>query len=181
MSGLTGDWGKLNSVLNPSKLRASMKQCASRVGNYGASEVKKGIVSGAPGGETFTPLSAITIARKGSSKPLINHGDLVGSVTYQTFNNENSVFIGVKKGVKRKNNQDSEMVQIAAVHEFGCTIAVTPKMRAYLHRIGIHLKSTTQYIHIPARPFLRPVLTSQKFHDEIRNIYTQALMEAFEL
>lgn len=179
MSGLTGDWGNLNSVLNPSKLRASMKQCASRVGNYGASEVKKGIVSGAPGGETFTPLSAITIARKGSSKPLIDHGDLVGSVTYQTFNNENSVFIGVKKGVKRKNNQDSEMVQIAAVHEFGCTIAVTPKMRAYLHYQGIHLRKETTYIHIPARPFLRPILQNSDFQNKVGEIYVNTLRKAF--
>ena len=49
MSELTGDWGRVNNILNPTKLRASMKQCAARVGNYGASEVKKGIISGAPG------------------------------------------------------------------------------------------------------------------------------------
>lgn len=58
-------------------------------------------------------------------------------------------FIGVKKG---------QEVKIAAVHEFGCTIGVTPQMRAYLY----HLKSSTQYIHIPARPFLRLVLLGEK-------------------
>ena len=179
MSGLTGDWGKINNILNPSKLRALMKQCAARVGNYGASEVKKGIVGGAPGGKTFTPLSALAIARKGSDKPLIDHGDLVGSVTYQTFNNEDSVFIGVKKGVKRKDNQDSEVVQIAAVHEFGCTIEVTPKMRAYLHYQGIHLKPDTTHIHIPARPFLRPILQSSDFQNEVGEIYVNALRKAF--
>lgn len=37
----------------------------------------------------------------------------------------------------------------------GCTIPVTDKMRAYLHRIGVHLKPTTTQIVIPERSFLR--------------------------
>ena len=170
MSELIGDWNKLNNILNPSKLRASMKRCAARVGNYGASEIKKGIVSGAPAGKTFKPLSALTISRKGSSKPLIDKGDLVGSVTYQVLNDADSVFIGVKKGKE---------VNIAAIHEFGCTIAVTPKMRAYLHHQGVHLKTETTHIHIPARPFLRPILLSSDFQNKVREIYVNALREAF--
>ncbi len=86
MSGLTGYWGRLETLLDPSRLAAGIQQAAARVGNYGASEVKKGIVSGSPGGQTFAPLSPVTIARKGSSKPLIDKGDLVGSITYQVIN-----------------------------------------------------------------------------------------------
>jgi len=37
----------------------------------------------------------------------------------------------------------------------GCKIPVTPKMRAYLHHIGVHLKSSTTQIVIPERSFLR--------------------------
>lgn len=37
----------------------------------------------------------------------------------------------------------------------GCTIPVTPKMRAYLHRIGVHLNPATTQIVIPERSFLR--------------------------
>lgn len=44
---------------------------------------------------------------------------------------------------------------LAGIHEYGCTIQVTPKMRAYLHRIGVHLKKTTTQIVIPERSFLR--------------------------
>lgn len=44
---------------------------------------------------------------------------------------------------------------LAGIHEYGCTIPVTPKMRAYLHRIGVHLKKTTTKITIPERSFLR--------------------------
>lgn len=38
---------------------------------------------------------------------------------------------------------------------YGCIIPVTNKMRAYLHRRGIHLKKTTKQIVIPERSFLR--------------------------
>lgn len=37
----------------------------------------------------------------------------------------------------------------------GCTIPVTDKMRAYLHRIGVHLNPSTTQIVIPERSFLR--------------------------
>ena len=47
------------------------------------------------------------------------------------------------------------MAQLGAIHEFGATIKVTPKMRAYLHYKGIHLKDSTTTITIPARSFLR--------------------------
>ena len=169
MSKLSGDWGKLATILNPSKLAEGIKQAAARVGNYGASEVKKGIVSGAPGGKKFVPNSAMTIARKGSSKPLIDKGDLVGSITYQVVD-DNHVFVGVKKG---------EEVNIAAVHEFGCTIQVTPKMRAYFHYQGIHLKASTQFIVIPPRPFLRPVLLSDNFKAGVADIYIRAIERMF--
>lgn len=169
MSKLSGDWAKLDEILNPARIAAGIRQAAARVGNYGASQVKKGIVSGAPGGQAFVPNSPLTVERKGSSKPLINHGDLVGSITYEVVDSK-SVFIGVKKGKEHN---------IAAVHEFGCTIAVTPKMRAYLHHQGVHLRASTQYIHIPARPFLRPVLHSDDFKAKVAEIYIQAIERMF--
>ena len=174
MSELTGDWGKLANLLDPSRLKGKLHQAAARVGNYGASEVKKGIRSGAPAGQKFAPLHPATIAHKGSSKPLIDKGDLLGSVTYE-IPAPDTVFIGVKKTA----NGGADQANIAAVHEFGCTIAVTPKMRAYLHYEGIHLKAATQYIHIPARPFLRPIFNSNEFRENIAKIYLMAIKEAF--
>lgn len=44
---------------------------------------------------------------------------------------------------------------LANIHEYGCEIKVTPKMRAFLHRQGLHLKETTTVIKIPERSFLR--------------------------
>lgn len=48
-----------------------------------------------------------------------------------------------------------ENAWLASIHEYGCVIKVTPKMRAYLHSQGLHLKPTTTEIRIPERSFLR--------------------------
>lgn len=57
-----------------------------------------------------------------------------------------SVEVGVLKG---------EHQWLAGIHEYGCNITVTPRMRAYLHRRGLHLKKSTTHIRIPERSFLR--------------------------
>lgn len=44
---------------------------------------------------------------------------------------------------------------LAGIHEYGCHIPVTPKMRAFLHHQGLHLKASTTEIVIPERSFLR--------------------------
>lgn len=63
-------------------------------------------------------------------------------------------------GMKNRNIEagvleDGEQAMIAHVHEYGIDITVTPRMRAYLHHIGIHLHKDTTSIHIPERSFIR--------------------------
>ena len=70
MSELLGDWNRLDEILDPSRIAAGIQQAAARVGNYGASQVKKGIVSGAPGGQTFALLSPLTVERKSAALPI---------------------------------------------------------------------------------------------------------------
>lgn len=48
-----------------------------------------------------------------------------------------------------------EQAWLAGIHEYGCRIEVTDRMRAYLHSQGLHLKDSTGYITIPERAFLR--------------------------
>ena len=52
-------------------------------------------------------------------------------------------------------NGKTSLADIAVWNEYGVTIAVTPKMRAYFHSQDIHLKKSTTSIRIPARPFMR--------------------------
>lgn len=48
-----------------------------------------------------------------------------------------------------------EHAWLASIHEYGCRIKVTPKMRAWLHANGLHIKEATTEIVIPERSFLR--------------------------
>lgn len=48
-----------------------------------------------------------------------------------------------------------EHAWLAAIHEYGCNIEVTDKMRGFLATQGLHLKQTTKVITIPERSFLR--------------------------
>lgn len=48
-----------------------------------------------------------------------------------------------------------EQAWLAHIHEYGCIIQVTPKMRAYLKATGLALKPSTTTITIPERAFLR--------------------------
>lgn len=48
-----------------------------------------------------------------------------------------------------------EHAWLAGIHEYGCNIKVTPRMRAFLHAKGYHLKSSTMVIQIPERSFIR--------------------------
>lgn len=68
-----------------------------------------------------------------------------------------SIRIGIMGEQASQRHPDSDLTnaQLGAIHEFGATINVTEKMRAYLHHIGIHLKKDTTTITIPARSFLR--------------------------
>lgn len=79
-------------------------------------ETKKTIRNGRP---EWEGLSSATIKVKGSTKPLIDHGDLMNSINYVIINKD-TFFIGIPRTAKNPNNV--EMVYIAAVMEFGATI-----------------------------------------------------------
>lgn len=51
--------------------------------------------------------------------------------------------------------EGGELAWLASIHEYGCIIPVTPKMRVWLHANGLHLKKSTTQIVIPERSFLR--------------------------
>lgn len=60
------------------------------------------------------------------------------------------------------------MEVISRAQEYGSRIAVTPKMRAYLHYRGLHLKADTRFIIIPPRPHFGPTFRRLKW--EVRRI-----------
>ena len=58
-----------------------------------------------------------------------------------------------------------EQAWLAGIHEYGCNIKVTPKMRAWLLYNGLPLKPTTTEITIPERSFLRAGF--DKHHEKV--------------
>lgn len=67
------------------------------------------------------------------------------SATIKTLNGK-KVHVGALQG---------EHAWLAGIHEYGCKIPVTDKMRKYLASQGLYLKASTRYITIPERSFLR--------------------------
>ena len=96
----------------------------------------------------------VELAAEGDALAHIDDGDLLNSVGYR-FVGTDAVFVGVHR--KAEDGTD-----VAAIHEReeGTRVKVTPKMRAYLHARGFHLKPTTTELFIPGRPFIKP-----SYHD----------------
>jgi len=164
---MIGDWAKTKAFLSrlDKDYQKAYRTGLARVGQAAVKALKRGMTEGAPGGQKYAPNHPFTIARKGSSKPLINHGDLRNSITSRVIDGA-TVFVGVLRTAKGSDGQS--LVNIAAIHELGdgeggdLLIEVTPKMRAWLHHQGLHLKKDTKYIRIPRRPTFEPVFEAEQ-------------------
>lgn len=111
----TGDWQKAYRILDGlnRQIRQNTSLATKANGVALRDAMKKKILVEQP--SEWPPLKPATIARKGSSKMLVNHADLVNSINDVTLGT--MVFIGVPRTAK---NQDGEeLVNIAAVQVFG--------------------------------------------------------------
>lgn len=151
----TGDWDKARDIIEnfEKRYRKAVKAALTRAGLYLKKQIQKGIRDQKPGGKEYEKLHPITIERKGSKKAMIDDGDFFNAITFKLTSD--TLFVGVLKQAKDKDGKP--LVNIAEVHEYGREIKVTPKMRKYLHGIGLHLKAETTYVKIPARPTFGPV------------------------
>ena len=83
-------------------------------------------------------------------------------------------WIGKNAGQKVEGS-DLTVAELAAVHEFGCTITVTEKMRNYLHSQGLHLRKDTMTVVIPTRSMLRASLMSPEGKKELKRVVENQL------
>lgn len=130
--------------------------------------IKIGIRNQRPGGVAFKPLAETTKKLKGSSKALIDHGDLLRSIHMYDVQvgTGKAWFVGVNKQTRARNGKS--MANIAEIHEYGTrpfNIPVTRKMQRWWDAMvakGVFrapLDPRTMWIRhpgVPARPFLRP-------------------------
>lgn len=71
-----------------------------------------------------------------------------------------------------------KLIMIANVHEYGCNIPVTNKMRGFFaYNFGVHLKKSTKLIKIPERSFIRSGF--DKYKENFAN-YEDILMKVIE-
>lgn len=148
--------------------------------------LKRGIVSGAPGGQRFKPLSPFTILLKGSRKPLLDTGSLLGSITTTFDQKRLTAFVGVHRTARSSDGK--RLINVALVHEFGTKpfmIRVTPAVRRFFWAMHVLSKgrlqplspSKTVIMHpgVPARPFIRPTVAA--IRPRLRDVLVKALKD----
>jgi len=164
-----GDWQKARRLLPQvdRAYRVALMEAVEQEAQYFVRKVKTCFkTSGKSNGAKWAPNSPLTIGRKGSSKPLINSGDLMGAITVKKV--APRVFLaGVPSNVRTKDGKS--MVSIGQVHEEGRVIVmkITPKMHRFvmasLNKLGgkkgggtgAFRPGGTLVIKIPQRSFLQ--------------------------
>lgn len=172
MSGGTfGDWDdwlrRTDGGAFEKRLGVETGKALDRLGVFAVGLIRRSIRSG-----DYAANAALTIALKGSSKPLVDQGTLIKSVTYdrQVENGQNVLYVGAHRMARWK-GQEYNLVRI--LHD-GATIRVTPamlaavfaKLRAKRGRRAVSGgggSGAGGYWHIPPRPFILGPIGSPAF------------------
>lgn len=155
---LVGSWDQAHKLLAAgSRIDQFLEPALEQEAQLLRGQIVKGI------GKNVQSLSPSTLARRGGSRPLVDTGDLRNSIAVVGTGDER--FIGVPRGAGR--------YRIGDVHESGRTIVMqmTDKQRKWLHAnkpsgssgsSGSGMGGGFLVIHVPARPFIKPVWEAQE-------------------
>ncbi len=142
-SRLTGKWAKTRRSLDKAAhtSRNALRQTLLREAAKLSSDMKENIVQGGNlTGQSFTPNAAKTVAKKKSSKPLIDHGDLLNAIGSHKLGSE-KVLVGIPGDKQTKKKKVSALIAAyARLNEYG----------------GVQTTGKTS-VWIPPRPFVRTV------------------------
>lgn len=162
----TEGFEELAKLLDPASFQARLiskvGKATARVGLDAEREIKEDIAGG-----NFAKNSPITVAMKGSSRPLVDKGDLLKAINSRVLKWDQAV-VGVLRskqkrdsGGRFKKGGGDNILNIAAVLHEGATITVTDRMRRYIAALSREtngqtkpLRASTRVIVIPRRPFL---------------------------
>ena len=176
----TGDWALARRLLagGPVKLKAAVGTAMRQEAQLLRKEIVQGITKQAPGGESFKPLSPLTLAARqmkgrGGTKALMVSGDLRNGIAAIVKGDE--AFVGVPRKARSKDGKS--LVDVAQVQEFGAgpiIIPMTPAMRRFLFALlrrageagGGGSGKGVVVVQVPARPFLRPAF--KKFQQGVQ-------------
>ena len=106
----------------------------------------------------------------------VKYGKLQNIIEAMSKNFVIKVGLIAGKGGEEQISDNLDLAGLGAVHEFGCQIPVTDKMRGYFfHQFGINLKKSTTHIIIPSRSFLQMPLERRQ---DLRRKFQTKLGEA---
>lgn len=188
----TGDWALARGILSgaPMKMKGAVNIAFRQEAQLLRKEIIQGITKQAPGGESFKPLSPLTLAARkmagfSGTKTLMVRGDLRNAIVAEVKGDE--AFIGIPK--KARDKSGNPVIDVARVHEFGAgpfVIPITPAMRRYLFALYAKAGKSQSVsagsgkgvvvIKIPARPFLRPVFKA--FSKDVQRRFLRRLARA---
>jgi hypothetical protein len=193
---LTGPWAAVRTMFNPMKFdqrtRKYLRRATAINAKKAESMIRKNIQSG-----VSPPNKPLTMAIKGSSKPLVDTGQGIFQAVTSTLVNYKTAFVGVLR--------TSESFNIAlALHE-GTEIKVTDSMRGLFWLLWLvstgavpsesltgraadlwkrmpggwkPIRRSTKVIVIPSRPFIRQVFEDPKLSAFCLNNWHAAIRAA---
>lgn len=155
-------------------LRMKTKDANKRLAVLGVARLSQEIRGG-----KFEQNSPFTVFLKKSSKPLVDHGDLVGSVSF-THKNRTTFDVGVLRRTASGRN-------LAHMLETGWTQKVTPAMRRWFFAMAKEsggrikgLKKSTTHIRVKPRPYMKQAFFDDKdFQLVIQRGWQEALDQAY--
>lgn len=188
-------WEKLTTSKRDRFIEVATSRTYRRLGLILSARMRRKIRGGVP-----PKNSPLTIALKGSSKPLADKGRLFKSITWKIEGTGTTRQLRV--GVIRTDDEGANVAKI--VHE-GARIVVTPKMSRLfslvssytlgrptptLHGRALELATRAKgvvypmrvgsVIVIPPRPFARMVLTDPATPKDVRRVFLEELDRAFK-
>jgi len=185
---LTG-FDKLKDMLEPGKfpqrLERHVRKATAKVGLIAEGAVKTAITQG-----DFAKNRPMTIAQKGSDRPLVDSGELLKAITSEV-EDWDRVVVGVIKDqtVQGEDGKPDSIKSIAAILHSGATIEVTDKMRAFFRHMADKfergeikkpwrpLKASTKVLVIKKRPFMERALR-KRYQDRYQAIWAAAVQKA---
>lgn len=155
-------------IFKPGKFEPRLKKEVAKATQKNALIAEGAIKRGINSGKGLKPNSPFTVALKGSSRSLVDSGELLKSITGRA-DAWDTAYVGVLKSKIRRDKQGNmeDVLQISKILHDGATVPVTQKMRNFFFYMAnryesgeikepwFPLSSRTKFIVIPARPFLK--------------------------
>jgi hypothetical protein len=187
MIHLSGDWNLAKKVINVNAF-AKAAITASLIANKRAALYVERKIKEELRGGPFTPNSPLTIKRKRSSKPLIDSGDLFGSITHIILS-PTEAWVGVPEAKSKNGNLTladiAQILQGGAIGEIPKDVIIKPKKAKLLFiplkkkvkagdpglKYGVDFTFSI-LVRIKPRPFILPAVI--KAEPIVLEIYRQS-------